>query len=316
MSRSTYSRIPDSETTGYTSFRSSSRGGEADSNLVPRTPRSRSGNLTFAQNASTDMEHDDPLENLDKSYEMTYQSQTAPLLSSSASANFGDDVHLRAQRLMDAEPRNRPPAIRRALYRAINHLPLILGVVVSAVLCLLIFVSINWPDALQAMLQTSEPDALGDSSTPSDVSPGGNAPVTNNTAETEMGHNHTGHVLAIDYSAYTSFPLTPKQYLRECQKQQSNHFHGGYWDKPPGKILCYPYRSVELMFSSIEGGVADVPHAETKGNICSSTITFMFDGNRGLMADLALIAQLAGLAREVCILHRSQAVTNIIVIDC
>ncbi|KAG9081212.1 hypothetical protein FRC07_014579, partial [Ceratobasidium sp. 392] len=85
--------------------------------------------------------------------------------------------------------------------------------------------------------------------------------------------------MAIDYSGYSAFPLTPEQYSTECWKHQSHANHGGYWYKPPG-------------------GVADVTHPATNEKICSSTITFMFDGGRGLMADLALIAQLAGLARE------------------
>ncbi|CAE6441864.1 unnamed protein product [Rhizoctonia solani] len=54
----------------------------------------------------------------------------------------------------------------------------------------------------------------------------------------------------------------------------------------------------KLVDAESRGGAADVKHSESSGKVCSSTITFMFDGDRGLMADLALIAQLAGLARE------------------
>jgi hypothetical protein len=57
-------------------------------------------------------------------------------------------------------------------------------------------------------------------------------------------------------------------------------------------------------------GQEDVIHHEAKPGkypvaegmptqICSKTITYMLDGYVGLLADLALMAQAAGLAREV-----------------
>jgi hypothetical protein len=231
MSRPTYTRVPDSDTIGSTSYRSLSHR-ESDSNLVPRTPHSRSGGQTSVQDVLTDLEYDGSRDDLDESYEMTHQSQAAPLLASSASANFGDDVHLHANRLMDTESRGHLPASRRALNRAISHLPLVLGGVFSIMLCLLIFVSIHWPDTLHALLQSSAPEALDNAPTPSFTLPGSNGSTPNNTVG--MAHNHTSSASTlIDYSAYTSFPLTPEQYRFECWKQQSNHYHGGYWGKPP-----------------------------------------------------------------------------------
>ncbi|KAJ1309847.1 hypothetical protein OPQ81_006612 [Rhizoctonia solani] len=268
MSPPTYSRVPESDTTSSSYLPRSRRGSET--NLVPRTPHSRSGNQAFthAQNASINIGPDESQDDLNESYEMTRPSQTEPLLASSTSATFGDDAY----KVTDAESRGRRSTSRRALNRAITHLPIVFGVAFSLFLCTLIFVSMYWPNKLQAFLGTVEPD------TPDNTTSAGNSDSVANTTET--GHNHTSSTSTlIDYSAYNAFPLTPEQYLDECSKQQSSHFHGSYWDKPPG-------------------GVADVKHSKTDGNVCSSTITFMFDGNRGLMADLALIAQLAGLARE------------------
>ncbi|CAE6468728.1 unnamed protein product, partial [Rhizoctonia solani] len=264
MSRPAYSRVPKSDTTSA-SYRPLSRRG-SETNLVPRTPHSRTGNQTFthAQSTSIDIGPDESRDDLNESYEMTRQSQTEPLLASSTSATFGDDVY----KLMDAESRSRRTASRRAFNRALAHLPIAFGIAFSLFLCLLIVVSMYWPNKLQAFIGAVESDPLEDG-----VALAGN----NNTTETT--HNHTSSSTLIDYSAYNAFPLTPSQYRDECWKQQSSHFHGSYWDKP-------------------SEGVADVKHSENNKQVCSSTITFMFDGDRGLMADLALIAQLAGLARE------------------
>lgn len=219
MSRPTYSRVPDTDATGSTSHHSLSRR-ESESNLVPRTPHSRSGGQTFVP-----PEHGGPgsHDDSEESYELTQQSQTAPLLASSTSATFGD-------RLTDAEARIRAPAIRRA--HALSRIPLVIGGAFSVLLCLLIFVSINWPDTLQSMLQTSEPEVLDKTPTSGAAPAEENGSASNHTGA--MAHNHT---TLIDYSAYTAFPLTPEQYRAECWKQQANHFHGGYWAKPPGEHI-------------------------------------------------------------------------------
>ncbi|QRW00743.1 hypothetical protein RhiJN_28761 [Ceratobasidium sp. AG-Ba] len=270
MSRPTYSRLPAEPGVDSSSSRASSRR-ESDSNLVPRTPHSRAGAQTFreSQGATIDFDSDDA----NDSHEPSQQSQLAPLLASSASASFGDDVHLRAHQLGPTESRaSRRHAQRWSLREIVGLLPLILGALFAVVICILIIVSINWPDALQALVSDAPIPVSNDKATKNSTAVSENAPVHNDT----MAHGHTS--MLIDYSAYSTFPLTPEQYRAECWKQQ-NHVHGGYWYKPPE-------------------GVPDVAHPATKPNTCSSTITFMFDGDRGLMADLALIAQLAGLARE------------------
>jgi hypothetical protein len=70
-----------------------------------------------------------------------------------------------------------------------------------------------------------------------------------------------------------------------------------------------------------EMGVMDVVHHDDKHDyklpegqrtaVCSSTITYMLDGQVGLLADLALMAQAAALAREVrfCISRTFEALT-------
>lgn len=86
----------------------------------------------------------------------------------------------------------------------------------------------------------------------------------------------------IDYSNYTDFPLEPSEYEEECWLiQEKMKSHPDYWD----------------------GMVVDVPHESPPGadGVCSSSITYMLDGSVGLAFDLALIAQVAALAREVSV---------------
>ncbi|OCB87077.1 hypothetical protein A7U60_g5812 [Sanghuangporus baumii] len=95
-------------------------------------------------------------------------------------------------------------------------------------------------------------------------------------------HANTSHTMAIlSYENYTSFPLTPLEYRQECYKFLAGMKGpmGTYWHIPPG-------------------GPMDVEHKEDS-RVCKSTITYMLDGYVGLAADLALMAQVAGLAREV-----------------
>ncbi|KAG8768986.1 hypothetical protein FRC12_005231 [Ceratobasidium sp. 428] len=279
MSHPTYSRLPADDsgtsTLGSTSVRTLSRQA-SDSGLVPRTPHSRSGGQTFRESATIDFDSGDLNDGINESYALAQQSQLAPLLASSASASFGDDIHLQAHHPARVGSRShRRRSHTWGLKELASYLPLILGSLVAVVVCILIIISINWPDALQSLVsEPPQPDHAPDSSSiQNSTVVSGSVPATNET----VSHDHTATV--ISYSGYSTFPLTPEQYRTECWKQQANAHHGGYWYKPPG-------------------GAADVIHSTTKENVCSSTITYMFDGDRGLMADLALIAQLAGLARE------------------
>ena len=95
----------------------------------------------------------------------------------------------------------------------------------------------------------------------------------------------------LSYGNYTRFPLQPYDYLRECAKLHKGYMqHGDYWD-------------VDHM-----GGL-DVEHADDS-SICSKTITYMLDGTVGLTADLAIMAQAAALAREVCAECNPSAMTD------
>ncbi|VDB90220.1 unnamed protein product [Peniophora sp. CBMAI 1063] len=81
----------------------------------------------------------------------------------------------------------------------------------------------------------------------------------------------------ISYENHTVFPLTPGQYADHCTKLTGGFMKlGGFWD--PGPDVAHPTAS--------------------DPNICESSITYMLDGTVGLIADLNLMAQVAGLARE------------------
>jgi hypothetical protein len=81
----------------------------------------------------------------------------------------------------------------------------------------------------------------------------------------------------ISYENYTEFPLTPAQYRAECWKLNS------------GMMMNYGYWA---------DAKTDVPTGRDPG-VCSGTITYMLGGGVGLLADLGLMAQVAGMAREV-----------------
>ncbi|KAJ3718543.1 hypothetical protein C8R42DRAFT_585906 [Lentinula raphanica] len=85
--------------------------------------------------------------------------------------------------------------------------------------------------------------------------------------------------LLISYANYTSFPLLPTEYVSECYKIY------------PGRMKPTKYWGEDGVRSK------DVAHHAPQGT-CSSTITYMLDGRVGLASDLALMAQVAALARE------------------
>lgn len=99
------------------------------------------------------------------------------------------------------------------------------------------------------------------------------------TVDSEQPPSLPADFSVISYENYTAFPLTPSQYRDECQKMTPVFMsvHRGYW--APAK--------------------SDVLHHPVIDRTCKSTITYMLGGGVGLLADLALMAQAAGLAREV-----------------
>jgi hypothetical protein len=161
-------------------------------------------------------------------------------------------------------------------------LPLIGGIILAIVLAGLVVLTWQRPDQVLEALGT-DPSPLASSNTiplpeahleHPDSTP--NVNLENTEPAEHSGHDHP----VISYEGYKTFPLTPMQYIEECWKQnQQPHAHGDYWELPKN------------------GMVPDVPHQNAPGT-CTSSITYMFDGRVGLAADLALMAQAAGLARE------------------
>lgn len=90
-------------------------------------------------------------------------------------------------------------------------------------------------------------------------------------------------------------PLHPSEYVTQCRELNKGFMsHGDYWDKPlmdmgPGDDI-EDEEDINDKYKLPEGG---------RTAICSKTITYMLDGEVGLLGDLALIAQAAALAREV-----------------
>ncbi|KZO94103.1 hypothetical protein CALVIDRAFT_539479 [Calocera viscosa TUFC12733] len=160
--------------------------------------------------------------------------------------------------------------------RLFHYFPLATASLCGVALLIMTILSYRRPDVIYWMIGNNDWDMYkGDNgSLVDDV-----VPVTHNHSGTSGHVDHPNTELVIDYSNYTSFPLTTMEYAAECWKlNQQPHKHGDYW-------------------SSGRHGVHDVIHSDSP-DVCSSSITYMLDGEIGLAADLALIAQLAGLARQ------------------
>lgn len=98
-------------------------------------------------------------------------------------------------------------------------------------------------------------------------------------------------VKVLSYENYTKFPLLPSQYRAECAKLHQGYMsHGDYWDVPVNGILDVVHHDDMRDYHLPEG---------ERTAVCKNTITYMLDGKVGLLADLALMAQVAALAREV-----------------
>ncbi|KAI0964082.1 hypothetical protein AcW1_000984 [Taiwanofungus camphoratus] len=94
----------------------------------------------------------------------------------------------------------------------------------------------------------------------------------------------------ISYENYTHFPLSGPEYRHECEKLMGGFMHHeGYWVPPRTGALDVVHHDDVTNYHMPEGGLTKV---------CSKTITYMLDGHVGLAADLALMAQVPGLARE------------------
>ncbi|RDB29466.1 hypothetical protein Hypma_016066 [Hypsizygus marmoreus] len=235
--------------------------------LTPRTPHSRSGR---AEEGYTEFELQQITDNDEYHDNEMRQHQSVPLLSSSASESFptpgyrsrGDDFDAGDKRVRGRGDLNAKIVLSR--------LPLVFGSMLAAFLLVLTVLSWKRPEKLHRYLGIS-----------SQVS----APSTSSPASHKNASISDPHLL-ISYENYTTFPLLPSQYLAECSKLNKGYMsHGKYWE--PHKMGVMDVLHADEMDSSFEGQ-----------SVCKSTITYMLDGKVGLLADLALLAQAAALARE------------------
>ncbi|KAF9257092.1 hypothetical protein L218DRAFT_965661 [Marasmius fiardii PR-910] len=186
--------------------------------------------------------------------------QNVPLLRSSASDSFPASGY---RGRGDDEPA-RTKGKELSLKLIASRLPVVIGSMVAGLLLILVVVSYQKPGTLEKYM-------------------GAVAPSAGSSKDSNSTHQHQNHVdpaMVISYENYTTFPLKPQEYVAECSKMIGPWMsaHGAYWDIP-------------------HMGVKDVVH-KSGPPVCSSTITYMLGGRVGLVADLALIAQAAALARE------------------
>jgi hypothetical protein len=232
--------------------------------LTPRTPHSRAGR---AEEAFTELEMDQFGDSDSREY--TLQQQSEPLLASSSSANFPPSGY-RARGDDDRDTVTKGPNYRNISRWLVANSGLILGSGFAVVLFLLIILSYKRPDVLLS--------AIGAENT---ASPIATAPKQDDAHSSDIEH-------IISYENYTHFPLDPMEYLAECHKLM-------------GEVIGpTKYWSGQKDVIHHEVNPGKYPVAEgLPTQICSKTITYMLDGHVGLLADLALMAQAAGLAREV-----------------
>ncbi|KAJ7597741.1 hypothetical protein C8J56DRAFT_327382 [Mycena floridula] len=102
--------------------------------------------------------------------------------------------------------------------------------------------------------------------------------------------SHPGGMIFYEAEGFHEFPLHPEEFVLQCDKMQQTMFFpvGGYWGPPRNGIVLDTYHPDEDIMENL-------PENE---RICESSITYMLGGTAGLMADLALMAQMAALARE------------------
>jgi hypothetical protein len=95
-------------------------------------------------------------------------------------------------------------------------------------------------------------------------------------------------------------PAHPSEYVAQCRKLNNGFMsHGDYWGEPSPDMKMGSILDVEDDDDTVDDKYMLPEGGRTA--VCSKTITYLLDGEVGLLADLALIAQVAALAREVCI---------------
>ncbi|KAI0249536.1 hypothetical protein BJV78DRAFT_665854 [Lactifluus subvellereus] len=232
--------------------------------LTPRTPHSRAGR---AEEGSTGIE----LEQFgDEDYhEHTHQQQTVPLLASSASTNFPPSGYRARGDDYDGQSKRTTGSTIRLL---VANSGLILGSALALALFLSIVLSYKRPDLLLS--------AVGADADETSLSPSPTPKPDDALPPTDLEN-------IISYENYTRFPLDPIEYKAECHKLMGEVM---------GAMEFWSGQEDVIHHDKIEP--ENYPAAEgLPTRICSKTITYMLDGHVGLLADLALMAQVAGLAR-------------------
>ncbi|KAH9082280.1 hypothetical protein EDB83DRAFT_2503367 [Lactarius deliciosus] len=229
-----------------------------------RTPHSRAGR---AEEAFTEHEMD---QFGDGDYREYTQQQSEPLLTSSASATFPPSGY-RARGDDDRDTGTEGRNCRDISRWLVLNSGLILGSGLAVVLFLMIILSYKHPDVLLSAIGVVE----------SAASPTATAPKQDDTHPLDTE-------LIISYENYTRFPLDPIEYKAECHKLMGEVVGPTeFWS---GQKDVIHHKANQGKYPVAEG---------LPTQTCSKTITYMLDGHVGLLADLALMAQAAGLARQV-----------------
>ncbi|KAJ3570634.1 hypothetical protein NP233_g4277 [Leucocoprinus birnbaumii] len=89
--------------------------------------------------------------------------------------------------------------------------------------------------------------------------------------------------------------LHPSEYVAQCRERMGGFMsHGDYWDEP---LMDMKMDTINATANEDSAGI-EMDNTSGKKAVCSKTITYLLDGEVGLLADLSLIAQTAALARE------------------
>jgi hypothetical protein len=236
--------------------------------LTPRTPRSRAGR---AEEALTEFELEQYGERDD--HEHTPQQQSEPLLASSTDDNFPPSGY-RSRGDDDLKTRWTGRDSRRVIRWLTANWGLIIGSALALLLFLVAIVSYKRPDALLSAVGVAETSS---------------SPIPTPKQDDKLLPNPEN---IISYANYTRFPLDPLEYKEECHKLMGEVM---------GAMEFWSGKEDVVHHDEVDPGT--YPTSEgLPTRICSKTITYMLDGHVGLLADLALMAQAAALAREVNIL--------------
>ncbi|KAI0783109.1 hypothetical protein C8Q75DRAFT_784903 [Abortiporus biennis] len=241
--------------------------------LTPRTPHSKLGR---AEEAFTEVELDELRNEENHEYTSYREEQNQPLLVSSDGSSFAPTGY---RSYGDDERKGKVPSflwtILDAFGDAFRKVPFVIGCILALILLGLIVLSYQKPGALERVIGThvsTDEHQTMPSPKPSYVD---TVPKPENL---------------ISYENYTKFPLTGSQYRDECNKLVHGFMHHKtYWSIPPNGIKDVVHHDDVTDYHLPEG---------ERTRVCTKTITYQLDGSVGLLADLALMAQVAGLARE------------------